>query len=144
MSYLDSVNARNLARAQAAWDNATPDDDEGPDYDEQAADELLCQGGVIADSLSNAASAANPDDYATADLAKIGRDFHGMSAVQLLAVMASGTPEQATAALMQWRMALPGVMANVITDRAAEMAQEEADAAEEAKIDAYIARRECL
>jgi len=129
MSYFtarEQANARNFARAQEAWDRMTP-----PEYDLEAAeeaaldaagDEVLRNGGMIADAM--AADVVNGGDYDAVNVERICRPEFAADdkpLATLLAVMASGDAESARRALMAWRLRLPDLLKQAISDRAAEL-----------------------
>ena len=129
LSAREQATARNFARAQAAWDNMTP-----PEYETEAiedaaldaaADEIMCNGGVIADALSSAMSTSRlANDYESVPVARLCKPEFAAddkSLAVLLAVMASGDAESARRALMAWRLKLPELLKESIESRAAEM-----------------------
>ena len=130
----EQANARNFARAQEAWDSATPaeyDDEAREEAAEEAAEiEILATPGVLVDELSH--QARGDEWYEATDVQQLCR--HGLAAddktiPQLLAVMAAGDPESARRALLEFRLRLPSVLKTAIDERAGELlaASREAD-----------------
>jgi hypothetical protein len=119
------ATARNFARAQEAWDNASP-----PEWDNEAREEkaieaaeyeILRTPGVLADELAHL---ARGDWYDAVDVEALCRPEFAAddkTLPQLLAVMAAGNAESARRALLAFRLKLPALLKDAIDTKAAEL-----------------------